>query len=71
MPRPLAAVLGALALVLSVFVLTASPASAQSGRLFTFSGVTFDDGGTMTGSVVIDPAGHPQHLDVTVSGGNT
>lgn len=71
MPRRLAPILGVLALVLSVLAVTAAPASASSVRSWSLSGVTFADGGTMTGTILIDAGGTPFSADLKVSGGDT
>jgi hypothetical protein len=69
--RILPAVFGAVALVVSVIVWAAAPASASTLRLWTLSGVTFDDGGTLSGTLVVDSDGNLQGVDVTTSGGDT
>jgi hypothetical protein len=52
--------------------LVATPASgAATLHVWTLSGVTFADGGTLTGSLVIGGDGTPQGVDVTTAGGNT
>ena len=71
MPRLLSAVFGALALILSVIVIGAAPASAASARHWTLSGVTFDDGGTLSGTLLIGNDGTLLSVDVTTSGGDT
>jgi hypothetical protein len=71
MPRLLWAVFGALALILSVIVIGAAPASAASARHWTLSGVTFDDGGTLSGTLLIGNDGTLLSVDVTTSGGDT
>jgi hypothetical protein len=66
----LAVVLGAVALVLPVVGPTPS-ASATTYHQWTLSGVTFDDGGTLTGTMVIADNGTPYSVDLMTAGGNT
>jgi hypothetical protein len=70
--RAATVVLGAAAtLVLPLLIGTTAVASATVYRQWTLSGVTFDDGGTLSGTLVIADDGTPQNFDVTTSGGNT
>jgi hypothetical protein len=66
----LAVVLGAVALVLPLVGLTPS-ASALAYHYWTLSGVTFDDGGTLSGTLIIADDGTPYSADMTTAGGNT
>src|ERR1700709_2176778 len=72
-PRALVVVLGAVAtLALPLVIGTTAVASAATVyRQWTLSGVTFDDGGTLSGTLVIADDGTPQNFDVTTSGGTT
>ena len=70
--RAATVVLGAAAtLVLPLLIGTTAVASATVYRQWTLSGVTFDDGGTLSGTLVIADDGTPQNFDVTTSGGDT
>lgn len=60
----------ALLLSLSVVVGTAGAASASGYRTWTISGVTFDDGGQMSGSFRLGDTGEMSAVHVTTSGGN-
>src|SRR4051794_4543326 len=67
--RPMLAVGVLLALVAALMV-TASDASAASPRLWTVSG-TFDDGGTIAGTITIASDGSLVDSNFTTSGGDT
>jgi hypothetical protein len=60
----------ALLLSLSVVVGTAGAASAAGYRTWTISGVTFDDGGQMSGSFRLSDTGEMSAVHVTTSGGH-
>ena len=72
--RRFGAVVAVLALAATTLLAgTAGPASAAdtAARHWTLSGVTFADGGQMTGSFVLTPAGTLDDVHITTSGGNT
>ena len=58
-------------LALPLVIGTTAIASATVYHQWTLSGVTFDDGGTLSGSLVIADNGTPYSFDVTTAGGNT
>ncbi|MGY2876563.1 hypothetical protein ACVW00_003753 [Marmoricola sp. URHA0025 HA25] len=60
-----------LALTISVLIGTTGTASASSTRTWTLSGVTFDDGGQMTGTFDLSDSGVITAVNLTTSGGNT
>ena len=71
--RGVTAALLALAVALTAGVLAgfAPPASAATSRTWTLTDVTFNDGGTLTGTIVTNASGVVTSADVTTSGGNT
>lgn len=70
--KPVIVVLSAVAaLVLPLVLGTTAIASATVYHQWTLSGVTFDDGGTLSGTLVIADDGTPQNFNVTTAGGNT
>lgn len=70
--RTVGVVLGALmTLVLPSVVGSLTTASAETYHEWTLSGVTFDDGGTLTGTLVLSSDGTPHDVDVTTAGGDT
>src|SRR4051794_22790938 len=69
--RAMSVVLGAAALVLPLLIATPALGAGPLYRSWSLSGVTFDDGGTLTGTLVIRSDGTPVDFDVTTGGGNT
>jgi hypothetical protein len=70
--RAVAVVLGAVAtLVLPLLIGTTAIASATTYREWTLSGVTFDDGGTLSGTLIMADDGTPYSFDVTSAGGTS
>jgi hypothetical protein len=69
--RALAVILGTATLVLPLLSATPAMASGPLYRLWTLSGVTFQDGGTLSGTLVIQSDGTPVYFDVTTAGGDT
>ncbi|TIC88975.1 hypothetical protein E8D34_00115 [Nocardioides sp. GY 10113] len=69
--RALAAVVALAAALATLVIGLASPASAAGERMWTLTDVTFDDGGTMTGILMIDSTGTLVDFDVVTSGGDT
>src|SRR4051812_17388281 len=66
-----AIVLAAATLVLPLLVATPALASGPLYRAWTLSGVTFTDGGALSGALVIRSDGIPVNFDVTTAGGDT
>jgi hypothetical protein len=60
-----------LAVAASLVIGLGDAASAASTRTWTLSGVTFDDGGVMTGSFDLSDAGVMSAVSITTSGGDT
>jgi hypothetical protein len=60
-----------LTLAVSLLIGMTETASAASTRTWTFSGVTFDDGGQMTGSFDLSDTGQVSAVHITTSGGDT
>ena len=69
--RSVVYVLGVMTLVLPWVSGATALAAAPVYREWSLSGVTFDDGGTLSGTLIIADDGTPENFDVTTSGGNT
>ena len=70
--KPVIVVLSAVAaLVLPLVLGTTAIASATVYHQWTLSGVTFDDGGTLSGTMVLADDGTPYSFDLTTAGGDT
>lgn len=68
--RVLALALTVLAALLTPIALGTLPSASAATYEWTLSDVTFGDGGTMTGTILIDDAGTPLHAAFVTSGGS-
>src|SRR6476620_11428308 len=69
--RAAAMILAAATLVVPLLIATPALASGPLYREWTLSGVTFDDGGTLSGTLAIAADGSLARAVVTTAGGNT